>query len=111
GGWMALPLKWLVGTRIVIYTHGEEITTRSSGSLFDRLRSHFLSRADAVVAVSRFTREALVAIMGVDPVRVTLIPNGVDHVRFFRSDSRAMRERLRLEDCRVVLSVGRLVER
>src|SRR5437899_12773938 len=74
GGWLALPLKRLAGCRVVVYVHGEEITTRSSGSLFDRLRPFFLARADAVVAVSRFTQDALVKIMGVDPARITLIP-------------------------------------
>jgi phosphatidylinositol alpha-1,6-mannosyltransferase len=111
GGWLVVPLKRLLGLKVVIYIHGEEITTRSSGSLFDRLRSFFLSKADAVVAVSQFTKRELVAIMGVDPERVTLIPNGVDQTRFFPSDAAATRQRLGLENCRVVLSVGRLVER
>jgi len=96
---------------VVIYVHGEEITTRSSGSLFDRLRSFFLSKADAVVAVSQFTKRELVAIMGVDPQRITLIPNGVEQTRFFPGDTATARRRLGLENCRVVLSVGRLVER
>jgi phosphatidylinositol alpha-1,6-mannosyltransferase len=111
GGWLALALKRLLRSRIVIYVHGEEITTRSSGSLFDRLRRYFLSKADAVVAVSRYTKRELVSIMGVDAARITLIPNGVDHARFFRSEAMSMRQRLGLENCRVILSVGRLVER
>lgn len=111
GGWLALPLKLLMGIRIIVYVHGEEITTRSSGSLFDRLRPRFLAKADAVVAVSRFTQAALVAIMGVDPARIELIPNGVDHSRFSPCDTSSIRKRLGLDGCRVILSVGRLVER
>lgn len=111
GGWLALPLKHLLGCRVVIYVHGEEITTRSSGGLFDRLRPYFLAKADAIVAVSRFTRSALVDLMGVEAARIELIPNGVDHDRFFPSPTDDMRARLGLAGKRVVLSVGRLVER
>lgn len=111
GGWLSVPLKHLLGCKVVIYVHGEEITTRSSGGLFDRLRPYFLAKADAIVAVSRFTRSALTSMMGVDERRIALIPNGVDHDRFFPSPTEGIRERLGLQGKRVILSVGRLVER
>ncbi len=40
--------------------------------------------ADAIVAVSAFTRDELVATLGVDPARVRIVPNGVAPV--FRPD-------------------------
>lgn len=111
GGWLSVPLKHLLGCKVVIYVHGEEITTRSSGGLFDRLRPYFLAKADAIVAVSRFTRSALTGLMKVEEGRIALIPNGVDHDRFFPSSADGIRTRLGLQGKRVILSVGRLVER
>jgi phosphatidylinositol alpha-1,6-mannosyltransferase len=68
--------------RMVLYVHGEEITQRLGAGSFGRRRGEHLRGADAVVAVSRFTRQALIEQMGVRPERICLIENGVDTWRF-----------------------------
>jgi glycosyltransferase involved in cell wall biosynthesis len=110
-GWLIVPCRYLLGCHVIQYVHGEEITTRSGGS-FDRLRKTYLRFPDAIVAVSNFTRDALVALMDVPPGRVTVIHNGVDTGRFFPRAKRAdLVARYGLGDRRVLLSVGRLVAR
>ena len=112
GGWLVFPLRYLFGYRVLIYVHGEEITTRDSGGLFDAWRSRFLAHAHGVIAVSSFTRDAMIRLMKTDPAKITLIPNGVDLERFQpRPPDPDMAARLGVSGRRVILSVGRLVPR
>jgi phosphatidyl-myo-inositol dimannoside synthase len=112
GGWMVFPLRYFFGYKMLIYVHGEEITTRQGGGLFDAWRAKFLAHAHAVIAVSSFTRDAMVRLMKIDPAKIALIPNGVDLERFQLRRSRPeSADRYGVRGRRVILSVGRLVPR
>jgi phosphatidylinositol alpha-1,6-mannosyltransferase len=114
----ALPeglVAWLVGRLtlrpVVVYAHGEELTTWGSGGKYRAMR-FTLTHADAVIANSDHTRATLIQ-MGVPPERITLIHPGVDTDVF--------RPGLPCEDLRqsvgvvpgrkLILSVGRLSRR
>ncbi len=108
GGWLAASCRRMFGVRVVIYVHGEEISTRNGYDQRGWRRRRALSQADTVVAVSRFTQAALTDLMGMDPARIALIPNGVDLVRFMPRPSRPdLLARYGLEGRRVLLTVGR----
>lgn len=114
----ALPeglVAWLVaritGRSVVIYAHGEELTTWGRGGKYQAMR-FALRHADRVIANSDFTRDELLR-MGVDDARITLINPGVDTARF--------RPGLPCDDLKaqiglqpgqkLILSVGRLSRR
>ncbi|HAN56199.1 MAG TPA: glycosyl transferase [Betaproteobacteria bacterium] len=96
---------------VVIYAHGEELTTWGRGGKYKAMR-FALRHADQVIANSEFTRDELLK-MDVDAARITLIYPGVDVARF--------RPDLPFEDLRqsvgagrqskLILSVGRLSRR
>ena len=96
---------------VVIYAHGEELTTWGRGGKYQAMR-FALRHADRVIANSEFTRDELIK-MDVNPTRITLIYPGVDVVRF--------RPGLVCDDLRqsvgvgasgkLILSVGRLSRR
>jgi phosphatidylinositol alpha-1,6-mannosyltransferase len=110
GSWLGIALKKLFGCKLVIYVHGEEITTRTDGSL-GRKRKQFLLAADKVVAVSSFTCDAMSA-LGVPPESMVLIQNGVDIDRFTPGErDPELIARHGLQGKQVVLTVGRLVSR
>lgn len=110
--WLGEFCRRFFGTRMVLYVHGEEITQRMGAGSFGRRRGEHLRGADAVVAVSRFTRQALIEQMGVRPERICLIENGVDTRRFSPGpDDAGLRARLGLAGKRLVVAVGRLVPR
>ena len=112
GGWLIFPLRRLLGRKVVVYVHGEEVTTEDCGGLFDAWRRRFLDEADAVVCVSRFTREALIGPMGASPSKIAVLPNGVDTERFHvRAPAADAAARYGVAGRRVLLSVGRLVPR
>ncbi len=114
----ALPeglTAWLVARLtfhpVVIYAHGEELTTWGRGGKYKAMR-FALRHADRVIANSEFTRDELLK-MDVNPAHITLIYPGVDVARF--------RPGLACDDLRqsvgaghagkLILSVGRLSRR
>lgn len=110
--WLGEFFQRVFGKRMVIYVHGEEITTRFDAGSFGASRATHLRAADAVVAVSRFTQRVLVDEMGISPDRVCLIENGVDTKRFSPGpDDPAFRARFGLAGKRIVVAVGRLIAR
>jgi phosphatidylinositol alpha-1,6-mannosyltransferase len=112
GGWLVRVCHGLLGLRTIVYVHGEEVNIIDSYDASRSRRRGTLARADAVVAVSRFTRDCLVSLMGVEPAKITLIPNGVDVSRFAPRPARDdLRRRYGLGGRRVLLTVGRLSER
>ena len=110
--WLGSLFKKVLGIPVILYVHGEEITTRFSAGSFGRRRQSYLQAADGIVSVSRFTQKALVEQMGVRPERVCLIENGVDTRRFSPGpDDTAFRAKFGLGQKRLVVAVGRLVPR
>lgn len=114
----ALPeglVAWLVARltfrAVVIYAHGEELTTWGKGGKYKVMR-FALRHADTVIANSDFTRQELLN-MGVNEQRIVLINPGVDVERF--------RPGLPCDDLKqhiglapgekLILSVGRLSRR
>lgn len=114
----ALPeglVAWVVARLtfrpVVIYAHGEELTSWGHGGKYQAMR-FALRHADRVVANSEHTRDTLLG-MGVAPVRITVIYPGVD-VSVFRPglDTAGLRERLGIAAGEMlVFSVGRLSRR
>jgi phosphatidylinositol alpha-1,6-mannosyltransferase len=82
GSWIGPLARIFFGCKIVNYIHGEEITTQGRYRFFGRKKRRYLDRADAIVAVSNFTKTQLIDRMGVTERKVELIYNGVDLGRF-----------------------------
>jgi phosphatidylinositol alpha-1,6-mannosyltransferase len=111
-GWLvSISRRWF-GLRSIIYIHGEEISSRMAYDVDSSRRRRALAEVDAIVAVSRFTREALETTMGVPPEKIALISNGVDLQRFVpRPRRQDLMARYGLIGRRVLLTVGRLYAR
>jgi phosphatidylinositol alpha-1,6-mannosyltransferase len=111
--WLLPLLRKTTRMRLVVYVHGEEITTDDP---YDSARTRMrraLREAQAIVVVSRFTREAVRAVLGDRHAgRVTLIENGVDCRRFVPGPKRPdLVERYGLAESFVFVSVCRLLEK
>jgi len=101
----------LRGLPVLIYAHGEEITTWTTPAKF-RLMRFVYRHADALLANSRFTAE-LVTSLGVANERVHVVFPGVD-LKMFRpcEDRTALRRDMGFQDgVRLIFSVGRLTRR
>ena len=110
-GLVAWAVARLTFRPVVIYAHGEELTTWGRGRKY-RAMQFALRHADRVIANSEHTRDTLLD-MGVDASRMTVIYPGVD-VSAFRPglDTTGLREGLGIPpDAPLVFSVGRLSRR
>jgi len=96
---------------VVVYNHGEELTTWGNGAKYKAMR-FTIRHADCVVANSEYTRDELIK-MGIDPTKITLIYPGVDTDRFRPNlPCDDLRDRIGLKDGQhLILSVGRLSRR
>jgi len=108
-------VAWLVARLtfrpVVIYAHGEELTTWGRGNKYRAMR-FALRHADRVIANSDNTRAELQN-MGIRPERIVLIHPGVD-TGIFRADlpCQDLRQSLGLaSEQKLILSVGRLSRR
>ena len=117
-GFRALPeglVSWAVARLafrpVVIYAHGEELTSWGRGHKYQAMR-FALRHADRVVANSEHTSNTLLS-MGVTPTHVVVIHPGVDESAFHPGlDVSGLRERLGIAAGeRLVFSVGRLSRR
>jgi phosphatidylinositol alpha-1,6-mannosyltransferase len=97
---------------MISYIHGEEVTTASDYRYFGQHRKKYLRHADAIVAVSNFTKNALMRVMDVPAEKITLIHNGVDTEKFTPGEKSAdLVDRHNLQGKKIILTVGRLVPR
>jgi phosphatidylinositol alpha-1,6-mannosyltransferase len=110
-GLVAWAVARLTFRPVVIYSHGEELTTWGRGGKYKAMR-FALRHADRVVANSEHTRDTLLA-MGIDAARIAIIYPGVDVSVFHPGlDTTGLRESLGIgPDDKLVFSVGRLSRR
>ncbi len=110
-GLVAWAVARLTFRPVVIYAHGEELTTWGRGGKYKAMR-FALCHADRVIANSEHTRDTLLD-MGVDAMRITVIYPGVDVSVFMPGlDVSGLREGLGIRpDEKLVFSVGRLSRR
>jgi len=102
---VGVPLARLFGAAYVVFAYSFELSPKR---LF-RVKRWAFHSADAIIAISNFTRSALIDLYGVSPARVQLIRPGVDTEVFSPNGQVPKRSTLGLlpEDL-VLLTVGRL---
>ena len=109
--WLGELCRELTGCRLIYYIHGEEVTTHFEVGSFGKKRLQHLARADAIVAVSNFTRNTLLE-LGLPTERIHLIEDAVDTVHFCPGPVvHSFRQHWGVENKRLVVSIGRLVPR
>jgi glycosyltransferase involved in cell wall biosynthesis len=107
-GFAAVLLGRLFRLPVVVKVHGTDVEHLDTEHLRRRLAVWALNRASAVVSVSRYLRDKLIA-HGVAPEKIALIYNGIDSERFHPRDRDACRAQLGLaRDASIVLYIGNL---
>ncbi|MEM6646975.1 MAG: glycosyltransferase family 4 protein, partial [Bacteroidota bacterium] len=101
--------------RVFVAAHGRELLLSPLPTPplrwgYSALRQRVLHAADGLFPVSHYTA-GLLHNLSAAPARVRVAANGVDSERFAPADASALRDRLGLEERRVLLSMCRLVGR
>ena len=100
---LAALIGWMLGAPVWLQLHGWEAWQRPS-----RVGRLAAERAQLITAVSRFTRRRFLAVAGVDPARVRVLPNTIDARFFPGAKSASLLDRHGLTGKLVLLTVGRL---
>ena len=101
---LAALVKSLTGASLTLEVYGIEAWQRPRG-----VRSWGIDRVDLVIAISRFTREKLLAWSRIEPHRVRIVPNSVHLERYSQTEKPGyLVERYGLADKLVLLTLGRL---
>jgi len=111
--WLINLLRLVPNLKIVAYVHGEEITTADPYDPKATRRREALEAADRIIVVSRFTRDAVLALLGSLALpKIALIENGLDTALFRPTQRRPdLVARYGLQDQFVFVSVCRLLEK
>lgn len=111
---LGLMLKILTGKRVVITIHGLDITYKNR--LYQFVIPKCVKRLDKVICVSNATKETCEE-KGIQGEKITVIPDGVsDDFRVSEAKQKPREEfshelKINLHGKKMLLSVGRLVER
>lgn len=100
---LAVLLARLLGARFWLQAHGTEVWNDRRDSV-----RRAIEAADQVTTVSRATRKQLLAWADLVPECVRVLPNTVDERFSPGPPSTALRDRLRLDNGPILLTVGRL---
>jgi glycosyltransferase involved in cell wall biosynthesis len=98
---VAYPAAKRIGAQLILIVYGAEVWTRKNPVV-----RRMLKRADAVISISRFTRDRLLAWAPVANDRVFIIPNAIDLDAF--DERLAAKPDLQLEGRPVLLTLGRM---
>lgn len=111
-GLIALVIGRLTGRPVLVYAHGEELTSWGRGRKF-QVMCFVMRHADWVLSNSDYTRDTLVDLVGVKPSNIAVIYPTVDEERFHPElQSSDLRSTIGLsEGQQLILSVGRLQRR
>lgn len=112
GAAIALFLKKLLGVTFVYYVHGEGKTWYKQYRFQPKLRKIFLEKADRIVAACSFAQEDIKEILSDADSKLVRINPGVDFEKFDPSwIDHELLQKLDLQDEKIILTIGRLVER
>jgi glycosyltransferase involved in cell wall biosynthesis len=104
-----IEAKKISGRPLVVHVHATEFD-RTAGHpnqmIYDEERKG-MHAADCIMAVSHHTKRAIIEHYGIDPEKVIVVHNGIDHRDHQKALSPAL-EHLRLAGKKVVLFVGRI---
>ena len=107
-GVAAVLVARTLGRPAVVSCRGSDINHLARPVLQRRIIAASLRRCHAVIAVSRALADEI-ALLGVDPARIHVVPNGIDARRFEVGDRTAARRALNLDpDRRRLVCVSRL---
>lgn len=110
-GFAAVMLSWFFQTPLVVSARGSDINLYSHFPVIRKILQYTLRKANRVIAVCQALKDAMV-LLGVAEEKIAVVPNGVDHNKFFPIPKQEARKKLGLPcDKKIILSVGGLVPR
>jgi len=113
--WLSFPAgiaaKQVSGKSMVAHIHSTEYD-RTGGNINQEIadiEKEGLEKADLVIAVSGFTKDAIIEKYGIDPAKIRVVHNGIDAEDYNTSDlDESNLEHMKDSGYKIVLYVGRI---
>ncbi len=111
---LGLLLKNIFRKQTIITIHGRDITYKNQ--IYQSLIPNCVSKLDKIICISNATKEQCI-IRNIPENKIVVIPNGVSDIFYIDEDKKLLRRGLSkkfgimLENKKIILSVGRLIER
>jgi len=111
---LGLILKKIFKKPTIVTIHGLDITYRNC--IYQLLIPKFVSKFDKIICISNATKEQCIN-RNIPESKIVVIPNGVSDKFYINENKQILRNRLSknlkidLKDKKIIISVGRLVER
>ncbi len=110
-GWMSAKLRRAGATRIIALTHGHEVWW-SKVFPFNLIVRRIGSQSDSLTYLGEFTRNAIAGALSKKCAdSMVKIAPGIDVDHFKPVDATELRRKLKLDEKKIIVSVGRLVHR
>ena len=111
-GWMTLVLKKFTKTKVVLFIHGEELSTRTTSRFLGKNAKLYLNKSDGIVAVSQFTKDMIINDYDISEDKIRLISNGIDLEDYQLTSQTNEIIQSYIEPERILIfGIGRLIER
>ncbi len=111
-GWLGAALKTLTSVKVIIFVHGEELTTSTSSRFLGKHGGSYLNKADGIVSVSEFTKRTITELFGVAENKIHLVPNGIDMAAYQTPATLSdITNQYKESGKPLIFSIGRLIER
>lgn len=107
-GWLIKPIQKRYGKKVILYTHGEDVSQKPYDDRAAIKRQEAIKAADHIIAVSDFTKQCLISHYGVEKQKISILKNGVHFERFQKKQSL---KKAAEDEPITIISVGRLIER
>jgi len=104
-------LSRLYSANLFISAHGNELLYPKKYPFMEKIMLWCFDNANKIFSVSNYTKKILIN-MGVENIKIVVIPNGTDPARFNPDISgEEILEKYKLKNKKIIFSVSRLVER
>lgn len=111
-GWMSLIIKLITKSKVILFIHGEELSTVTSSRFFGKNAKLYLNKSDGIVAVSQFTKSMIINDYDIAENKIQLISNGIDLEDYLLTSqtNEIIKKYINPEEI-LVFGIGRLIER
>ena len=111
-GWMTLIIRLITKSKVVLFIHGEELSTVTTSRFFGKNAKLYLDKSDGIIAVSQFTKNMIIHDYDIAENKIQLISNGIDLEHYHPSSqtNEIIKEYISPEEI-LIFGIGRLIER
>lgn len=111
-GWMTLIIKLLTKSKVILFIHGEELSTVTTSRFFGKNAKLYLDKSDGIIAVSQFTKNMMIHNYDITENKIQLISNGIDLEEYhLTSQTNGIIQEFINPEETLIFGIGRLIER